>query len=236
MARQESLIDPKVRAARRLLHEDLKRRWLEELPEAARDELDIATMLDPRFKTYNFPGLRSSSLEDKHKCAMAALDLAWTMDWKAKEPRSNAREPIAQSAPAPPKPPAGSLGTASSIFAMPLAPTDVWPTPRSAASTPTEERNNLEKYLSLPPEQNLDLDVLAWWKARDHSLLADPQTGRPEGLPTLAKMARQYLGRPASFAGVERMFSKAGKLHDDLKASQNDESLEHALLAAASCV
>jgi hypothetical protein len=39
-----------------------------------------------------------------------------------------------------------------------------------------------------------------------------------------------------SSAGLERMFSKAGKLHDDLKASQSDESLEHALLAAANCV
>jgi hypothetical protein len=40
-----------------------------------------------------------------------------------------------------------------------------------------------------------------------------------------------------SSAGVERMFSKAGsKLHDDLKASQPDESLEHALLAAANFV
>ena len=41
--------------------------------------------------------------------------------------------------------------------------------------------------------------------------------------------------RLASSAGVERMFSKAGKLHDDLKASQADDSLEHALLASANC-
>ena len=61
---------------------------------------------------------------------------------------------------------------------------------------------------------------------------ANPATGRPAGLPTLAKMARQYLGSPASSAGVERMFSKAGKLHDDLKASQSHETLEHALIAS----
>ena len=71
--------------------------------------------------------------------------------------------------------------------------------------------------------------------ARDHNLLADPATGQPEGLPALAKMARQFLGRPASSAGVERMFSKgkAGKLYDDAKKSQNDETLEAALFAAA---
>ena len=79
----------------------------------------------------------------------------------------------------------------------------------------------------------MDLDVLMWWKARDHNLPADPATGRPEGLPALAKMVRQFLGRPASSAGVERMFSKAGKLHDDAKKGQNDETLEAALFAAA---
>ena len=68
---------------------------------------------------------------------------------------------------------------------------------------------------------------------RDHNLQADPASGRPEGLPALAKMARQFLGRPASSAGVERMFSKAGKLYDDAKKQENHESLENALFAAA---
>ena len=72
--------------------------------------------------------------------------------------------------------------------------------------------DDLEKYLALPVEDNLDLG------------------GR---LPDLAKMAAQYLGRPASSAGVERMFSKVGKLHDDLKQKQVDDTLEHSLFAAA---
>ena len=71
-------------------------------------------------------------------------------------------------------------------------------------------RDDLEKYdLALPPVANMDVDVLAWWKARDHNLEADPASGRPKGLPALAKMGRQFLGRPASSAGVERMFSYA---------------------------
>eukprot|EP00962_Isochrysis_galbana_P019520 scaffold5687_cov132-Isochrysis_galbana.AAC.2 len=41
------------------------------------------------------------------------------------------------------------------------------------------------------------------------------------------------LGRPASSAGVERMFSKAGRMHDDMKASQSDDTLEHSMMAAA---
>jgi hypothetical protein len=91
-------------------------------------------------------------------------------------------------------------------------------------------------YLALHAEKNLDLDVLAWWKARDHKKPADPASGQLDGLPVLAKMARQYLGCPASSAGVERMFSRAGKMHDDLKASQTDSSLEHCLLAAANAL
>ena len=52
---------------------------------------------------------------------------------------------------------------------------------------------------------------------RDHDKPEDALTGRQEGMPTIARMARQYLGRHASSAGVERIFSKAGKLHDDLR-------------------
>ena len=84
-----------------------------------------------------------------------------------------------------------------------LAPAD------AAPAAPAQD--DLEKYLALPAEGNLDVDVLAWWKARDHNLAADPATGRAEGLPALAKMARQFLGRPASSAGVERMFSLGGQ-------------------------
>ena len=72
-------------------------------------------------------------------------------------------------------------GAASSFFAMPIAP--------AIAHAPTAEdaaMDDLEKYLALPVEDNLDLG------------------GR---LPDLAKMAAQYLGRPASSAGVERLFS-----------------------------
>ena len=100
------------------------------------------------------------------------------------------------------------------FFAMPLAPS-TWNLPVFAPAT--SSLDDLEKYLELPAISNMDLDLLAWWKARYHKLPEDLASGRPEGLPTLAKMARQHLGRPASSAGVERMFSKAGRLHDALK-------------------
>ena len=64
-------------------------------------------------------------------------------------------------------------------------------------------------------------------------LRADPESGRPEGLPHLARMARQWLGCPGTSAGVERLFSKAGSMHHDLKGSMEDGSLEHSLIATA---
>lgn len=87
----------------------------------------------------------------------------------------------------------------------------------AAEATLEGHEDELDKYLALPVEKNTDLDVLAWWKAQDN---------KKDGLPILAKMARQFLGRPASSAGVERMFSKAGKLHGEDKASQQDGTLE----------
>eukprot|EP00967_Tisochrysis_lutea_P152216 scaffold297697_cov36-Tisochrysis_lutea.AAC.1 len=63
-------------------------------------------------------------------------------------------------------------GLASAIFACPLAPADA-DMPAMSHDTegiPAVEKDDLEKYLALPVEANLDLDVLKWWKARDHSL------------------------------------------------------------------
>jgi hypothetical protein len=76
------------------------------------------------------------------------------------------------------------------LFAMPLAPS-TWNLPVFAPAT--SSLDDLEKYLALPAISNMDLDLLAWWKARDHNLPEDLASGRSEGLPTLAKMARQHL-------------------------------------------
>ena len=39
------------------------------------------------------------------------------------------------------------------------------------------------------------------------------------------------LREPATSAGVERLFSKAGQMHSDLAARLNDNSLQHSLFA-----
>jgi hypothetical protein len=60
---------------------------------------------------------------------------------------------------------------------------------------------------------------IAWWQAHE---------GR---WPNLTKMVKQYFASPASSAGVERVFSAAGKMHSDLKKSSKDETLEASLFA-----
>ena len=48
------------------------------------------------------------------------------------------------------------------------------------------------------PEEPMECDILQWWAAREATF------------PTVSKMARQYLGAPASSAAVERLSSGTG--------------------------
>ena len=82
------------------------------------------------------------------------------------------------------------------------------------------EIDELEEYLSEPAEMNVDVKVLVWWQAKESKW------------PALAKMVKQYFAAPASSAGVERVFSAAGKMHGDLQKSAKDSTLEHSLFAA----
>ena len=82
------------------------------------------------------------------------------------------------------------------------------------------ELDELELYLADPEEPDINMDVLAWWKAKESKW------------PKLPKMVKQYFASPASSAGVERVFSAAGKMHGDLQKSAKDTTLEHSLFAA----
>ena len=53
------------------------------MPTAQRTELDISTLLDPRFKKYKFPGLPLTlDLSDEKNVAMEALTGTWIHNWK----------------------------------------------------------------------------------------------------------------------------------------------------------
>jgi hypothetical protein len=77
--------------------------------------------------------------------------------------------------------------------------------------------SEVDKYLQLPAlptcRHGQDTCPLEWWGVHQVQL------------PHLAKMARQFLALPASSAGVERLFSAAGRQHDDLKKAIKEDTL-----------
>ena len=93
----------------------------------------------------------------------------------------------------------------------------------SSEESPTAEAkpelDELEEYLAEPEETDIELKLLAWWKVKESKW------------PALAKMVKQYFAAPASSAGVERIFSAAGKMHGDLQKAAKDSTLEHSLFA-----
>ena len=80
--------------------------------------------------------------------------------------------------------------------------------------------DELEEYLIDPEEPEMDVIVLSWWQAKESKW------------PALAKMVKQYFSAPASSAGVERVFSAACKMHNDMHKYPKDTTLEHSLFAA----
>jgi hypothetical protein len=153
-------IDPKVRAARKLLNLDLKRRWINEMPANQRAMLDVCALLDPRFKTYNFPGLASSTNLDVERAgAISLLRRIWAQDWKpAAPPAPPASVPAARAPEAAARAPTSGQPP-SSFFDAPLAPEEPL---EELDSEDSETDDELERYLVLHVEKNLDVDVLAW--------------------------------------------------------------------------
>ena len=275
-----SALKPAVRAARAAFRKDLEERFVSKLPLARKETMAICTMLDPRFKQYNFTGatipdavFANTILKSTFENLWASMPLA-PVPAEATAPSATETPTAAAAAASPTAAAAAEDNTLATAAAAPAATALTTARPDNsmsdnstrlmltgpAASTgstsfadifdrPMEEmerempppplvENDLEKYLKIPqlPLKNPDgtpSDILAWWRLRDHSLPADPQTGRPEGLPHLARMARQYHGEPASSAGAERLFSAASRAHHDLKGAMEDNSLEHQLLAFA---
>ena len=83
---------------------------------------------------------------------------------------------------------------------------------RSCTASDTEAERYLKEVAQIA---DLGLDLLMWW--RDIGSIK---------YPNLSRMARQFLGCPATSAGVERLFSKAGRAYNCLAKSQQEGTLE----------
>ena len=80
--------------------------------------------------------------------------------------------------------------------------------------------DKLDLYLSLAQESK-DICVLAWW--RNFRLSA----------PGLAEMARHLLVKPATSAGVDRLFTAAGLTYGDLSAAMTEDTMAQRLLSTS---
>ena len=73
--------------------------------------------------------------------------------------------------------------------------------------------DELKLYFSLP-DASLDTNPLEWWPKHEKLL------------PSLSRMARQFLGVPASSAAVERLFSGVGQDFSKQRQCMTEETLE----------
>lgn len=228
-----------VLKARTDMYNDWVARWITTLDPEVKRTLAIATLLHPCFKAYDFiDGFDLIDQSDK-AWALRELRTEWSTVWKPRPKPVEGGAPGGSADPMPAaSPAANALPTATTAAQVPAAP--------AAAPAPTKQRkvflssllgarvkkeeaapavvvvvrDELYQYLEDTDVPNCDEDILKWWRAREAKW------------PALAKMVKQYFAAPASSAGVERVFSAAGKMHGDLQKSAKDSTLEHSLFAA----
>ena len=194
---------PDVQTARAQMHQQFEQRWVFGLDESVLEDYVVATLLDPRWKNWDFNGsnmfLSGTLTREK---ALGYLRHAWKADWKPATVQVNSA--------ATPSVPKGNCGEASFMKRRTAG----------SASAPDREvsSDQLDKYLALPQELNDEsFSVMAWWNSKSVEY------------PDLYRMARQFLGCPATTGGVERTFSGAGRMHDDLRKNTEEDTLEHML-------
>ena len=220
-----------VLSARTAMHGDWVLRWITNLPDETKRTYAIASLLHPCFKSYNFIDEYDFIPSSDKAWAVRELRTEWKMVWK---PRPVQPEPLVADGAA-----GGSDDPMPAPHAAPAPPETDLPEPllkkrkvsltsliggkmkKEAVVTPTATLvDELDEYIAEADEKDFEINLLAWWHAKETKW------------PNLTKMVKQYLSAPASSAGVERVFSAAGKMHGDLAKSAKDTTLEHSLFAA----
>jgi hypothetical protein len=200
---------PEVKEARAALHADLQVRWIDELPRERWVLYVIATLLDPRTRGLAFPLVTDEMRADARREFLSEYEL----NWAPIEQESEQEADVPQEQPTEPGLQPMSMGSYSDFLGSVA---HLMPT---AASVPVlGVLSEAENYLQIPPVQ-ADIDLLQWWAEHE------------EVLPHLSRMARQFLGCPATSASAERVFSLAGRLYGDLTQAMNDVSLEERMWA-----
>lgn len=195
------------------------------------EDLCVCTMLDPRFKSFDFKRVQTVCkcqpiAPSKCVCPTRANARKWLINnyvenWAPKVEKPKEVDQAKNDEPSPKRRKTGFLDSDSDEEEDDDALADLdsdadatGESPKQAAEVEDHRREEVMKYLALPQvPHSEDFDLLTWWK-KHQSLF-----------PHLALMARQYLALPASSAGVERLFSAAGEMHDKKRKRTSEKSL-----------
>ncbi|KAK3266096.1 hypothetical protein CYMTET_25256 [Cymbomonas tetramitiformis] len=197
------VLNEDVKQARELMHKALADRYFCDMMDCKLEDFAVATILDPRHKSFKFKEatgwMRGKLTLEK---AEGWARKAWEMDWKPKPSPVNG---YVGSAVKKARTKAGPIITVASF----LADSDDEEEDTSshgdvAAASHVAAEDEFKQYLAYP-DAPASTEVLTWWK------------GVSEKLPNMARMARQFLGAPATTAGAERAFSAVGAMHSDLR-------------------
>ena len=202
-----------VQEARVEYSADLQRRFRFDIDTCTKFFWFNCSLLDPRFKSLkNILGLTDSEITD----ARASFDSLYRMHWSPtlELSCSDSDEPEI------PEPVRATPARNETAVCGRRAPANLMSFLSPEQGTQGEDCqpesdvvDELKLYFSLP-DASLDTNPLEWWPKHEKLL------------PSLSRMARQFLGVPASSAAVERLFSGVGQDFSKQRQSMTEETLE----------
>lgn len=187
-----------------------------------KEDLCICTMLDPRFKNFDFKRADANTRAEARKWL---IDV-YVKDWAPAVEEEEQDDEVENTVPAPKRQKRHNFLYSDSDSDGEDAEPEQATSDQDGGDTRSQQpaskedprREEVMKYLALPQVQaDEDFDLLEWWRAHESFF------------PNLAKMARQFLALPASSAGVERLFSAAGEMHDKKRKRTSEMTLSHML-------
>jgi hypothetical protein len=202
-------IHPAILEARASLLDDMDFRWRSGIDSERERFYLICTLMDPRLKAMSFWGVDDDLRARALQCLTTEYDANWA--------------PAAAPTRAPQAPPSADAFTHYDIRSFSgfmqhvqhIQPVASAPVSQEAA----ELAHEVTAYMAADVEP-MTTEVLYWWSKVGHNKY-----------PHLAKLARQYLGCPASSAAAERVFSLAGRVFGDHNQNLTPQNLEERMWA-----
>ena len=204
----------------------MEARWVTNIDKEKLRFLCVATLLDPCLLSLPIPLFTPENNNLMKKQARDDFLSEFDMNW-APVPADEAAEEAA-GVPAAADSPVNIMGVQVPVALKRDGSSGSWmlsvshlnQQPATPAPQQRVSETEAEKYLKLVPVPKLmTTDILDWWATHEAEF------------PNLARMARQFLGCPATSASAERVFSWAGRLYNDLTQHMTDGTLEERMWA-----